>query len=139
MMPLVRMLTLDLFSLAISYQPPLCQLVVAVDAIVDGGKQSLRGNGCAAVCVVALAQGDVLGAIHAIELSKEAVGGNFAADALGLGRSVHPDAGDSAVGVEADDDGQDAAVKALFLSLDGQGAVGGLYSTGDVLDRKSVV
>ena len=31
-----------------------------------------------------LAQGDVLGAIHAIELSKEAVGGNVAADALGL-------------------------------------------------------
>ena len=74
MMPLVRMLTLDLFSDAISYQPPLCQLVVAVDAVVDGGEQRLRGNGRAAVCVkTALTDGDILGAVHAVELCKEGV------------------------------------------------------------------
>lgn len=57
MMPLVRMLTLDLFFAChfLTNLALYANSFVAVDAIVDGGKQNLRGNGCAAVCV-ALAQ-----------------------------------------------------------------------------------
>ena len=54
-------------------------------------------------------------------------------DALGLSGSVHPDAGDGAVGVVAHDDGEDAAVEALLLSLDGDAAILGLDDAGDVL------
>ena len=46
----------------------------------------------------ALTDGDILGAVHAVELGKEGVGCDIGADALGLSGSVHPDAGDGAVG-----------------------------------------
>ena len=59
--------TSEFFSDAISYQPPLCQLIVSADAVVDGCKQSRGRNGSAAVGVKVLVHDDILGTVHAVE------------------------------------------------------------------------
>src|SRR5699024_5613213 len=113
------------------FQPPLCELVVAVDAVVDGGKEGVGGVGRAGHGIVALALGDVGLGGQPVELSQVVGQGHVGADAAGLARSVHMDAGHGAGGVKADDDVDHAAVVAALGGLDGDGAIGGADGAGD--------
>src|SRR5699024_883058 len=132
MIPLVRMRTLETFDCAIVlFQPPLCELVVAVDAVVDGGKEGVGGVGRAGHGIVALALGDVGLGGQPVELGQVVGQGHVGADAAGLARGVHMDAGHGAGGVKADDDVDHAAVVAALGGLGGDGAVGGADGAGD--------
>ena len=81
--------------------------------------------------VIALALGDVGGAVHPLELGQEVSRCHTVADAGGLAGSVHIDAGDGAGGVKAHDDVHQAAVVAGLPRLDGNGTVGRTHGAAD--------
>ena len=61
-------------------------LVVAVDAVIHGGKQKQwTKNKSASVGVIAVVHHNVWGAVHAIELCQESFLGHVRANALGSG------------------------------------------------------
>src|SRR5699024_6170936 len=124
--------TLETFSCAIVlFQPPVCEPVVAVDAVVDGDKERVGGAGRAGHGIVALALGDVGLGGQPVELAQVAGQGHVRADAAGLARGVFRDVSHAVGRVKADDDVDHAAAVVALGGVEGDGAVGGADSAGD--------